>query len=728
MASSEDQKMLDLLRQIGPQMDYSGSTRSIDPKLLLEYNQAAESAYRRCNVPPKCGLSDLPVEIWLGIVREATSSKVADIQRQFDANNQQLLILTQVNKSLATPILHTPWLWSNIVVNDHIEDLEAKLSIFLHLSGESSLSLAYDHSAASVRVTAPLLAPHLHRVNALFITLFFLFSQNSDQFLSTTSFSSVRHLETSIHYFHQIPQLDALAPHQPALSSILPNRTDTIGYIKLLMEDGQLTEVDLPLVSHEKLQVLERIDSVRALKLESDPRSDTFHSQYSPDGQHVGDSDVQHTPLHWTILCCKHMRWDIVHNLLNRSATTLTDLEVDINVDLVSSLLPQLNTMINLKRLNVTIVMKPNQVYISPKFDLASKNATLPLKRFIFRVRTSDDTDMTGATFSPSPVSDAYAGLVETFCKNAPLLETVEVPCFANNFTLSDQLTCLTSLYLQMGVFPVLDDQTYCLAPLHLRRLFFFGGSSVFNQFRSRSVHHLTYKDPDGDDYAREPLNIFRINTSQEAWPELMHLEVSMNHHQLRFKPTSSLRKLSVSRIAVVSACYQMALEPDLFPSLQIITMSGYVEWDILCIMLERRLVARSHGIQPLHMIQLGYTPPDLRYFICSILRGHLVERRSNYDLSFQHVFETLKKKNVTGCLHCHVQLRWCSDPATDLDTPIFVSSYPTSVDKVLATWDQRYIVVSDAISRARFSFHSMKKEFVVLTAEDIESESQTEW
>jgi len=80
-----------------------------------------------------------------------------------------------------------------------------------------------------------------------------------------------------------------------------------------------------------------------------------------------------------------------------------------------------------------------------------------------------------------------------------------------------------------------------------------------------------------------------------------------------------------------------MALRPDDLPVLSELHVWSIVEWDIFLIMLERRLVARSRDVSPLQKIILHTgIPRYLRSIIIMNLQGYLVDRPSNYELSWQ--------------------------------------------------------------------------------------------
>ena len=134
-----------------------------------------------------------------------------------------------------------------------------------------------------------------------------------------------------------------------------------------------------------------------------------------------------------------------------------------------------------------------------------------------------------------------------------------------------------------------------------------------------------------------------------EQWPKLLHLDLLLNRiYHIRFHGGFMLYKLTLrTHTTVAGVCHQMALHPELFPVLQELELMSAPEWDILCIMLEKRLVARTKGVRGLNRVYLGYAPPDIRYFVSMILKGHIVERRSNYELSLLRISRDLLDKTM---------------------------------------------------------------------------------
>ncbi|CCA70179.1 hypothetical protein PIIN_04118 [Serendipita indica DSM 11827] len=185
---------------------------------------------------------------------------------------------------------------------------------------------------------------------------------------------------------------------------------------------------------------------------------------------------------------------------------------------------------------------------------------------------------------------------------------------------------------------PIPDDHR----PLKLANLLFLTLCSAPDQshlLTAPKLQRLTYYFWGLREFYTRP-----IDFHGEQWPELLHLDLLL-YHELRvnFHGRFMLCKLTLRYPAgVASICYQMALHPGLFPVLQELYLMSPPEWDILCIMLEKRLVARTKGVKGLTRLYVGYVAPDIRHLIQTILNGQISERGSNYELSFLRISESL--------------------------------------------------------------------------------------
>lgn len=91
----------------------------------------------------------------------------------------------------------------------------------------------------------------------------------------------------------------------------------------------------------------------------------------------------------------------------------------------------------------------------------------------------------------------------------------------------------------------------------------------------------------------------------------------------------SNLRTISVGIQPFVANLYRsMVVRPDYLLVLEEVSISVVMEWDILLIMLERRLIARSRGVTALWKIKIKRQIPDyMRMIIIMNLRRLLIDR-----------------------------------------------------------------------------------------------------
>src|SRR6202000_2481559 len=83
--------------------------------------------------------------------------------------------------------------------------------------------------------------------------------------------------------------------------------------------------------------------------------------------------------------------------------------------------------------------------------------------------------------------------------------------------------------------------------------------------------------------------------------------------------------------------CLSVLYFPDSCPLLEEVELTGFVEWDILVLMLERRNFC-TMPVKKIHSLKLPLRPPHLDGVISSLLDGKFTERPSNEDLSTEGI------------------------------------------------------------------------------------------
>ena len=78
-------------------------------------------------------------------------------------------------------------------------------------------------------------------------------------------------------------------------------------------------------------------------------------------------------------------------------------------------------------------------------------------------------------------------------------------------------------------------------------------------------------------------------------------------------------------------------MHPSELPSLDTLELGSCPEWDILFIMLEKRLLGQTTGIKPVETILFSrMIPTRTKRALALLLAGHIASRPSNYQLSMQ--------------------------------------------------------------------------------------------
>ncbi|PVG03927.1 hypothetical protein CPB86DRAFT_810460 [Serendipita vermifera] len=92
-------------------------------------------------------------------------------------------------------------------------------------------------------------------------------------------------------------------------------------------------------------------------------------------------------------------------------------------------------------------------------------------------------------------------------------------------------------------------------------------------------------------------------------------------------------------------------MNPTGLPNLKSLYISGYPEWDIYFIMLERRLMWSSQGSVAFETLEVpGFTHRSLLRHICEILQGRLPDRPTNFELSLIGNAELLLDQTIPDC------------------------------------------------------------------------------
>ena len=146
----------------------------------------------------------------------------------------------------------------------------------------------------------------------------------------------------------------------------------------------------------------------------------------------------------------------------------------------------------------------------------------------------------------------------------------------------------------------------------------------------------------------------FELLLHHMNYPELVHLTLELPTvvRPIWFMPRlPSLRSVAIKSEEsldqnATTFCLSMLYFPDCCPLLEEVELSGFVEWDILVLMLERRNFSTA-SVKRIHTLKLPLRPPHLEGVISSLLNGKFTERPSNESLSTEGIREVLCSSEV---------------------------------------------------------------------------------
>ncbi|PVF99265.1 hypothetical protein CPB86DRAFT_757032 [Serendipita vermifera] len=129
-----------------------------------------------------------------------------------------------------------------------------------------------------------------------------------------------------------------------------------------------------------------------------------------------------------------------------------------------------------------------------------------------------------------------------------------------------------------------------------------------------------------------------------------------------------------------------------ILPSLELLGLGDFPQWDIYMIMLKRRNVTGVKGISSIETLELSpQIPKELIQPIVHLLQGKLPAPIYFFDFSIHGALELVKDMSIPGCHRCLHSFRPCTEePTTEaLDwSPIFL--YPSDEDDILSSWEER--------------------------------------
>ncbi|CAG7849130.1 SubName: Full=Uncharacterized protein {ECO:0000313/EMBL:CCA76426.1} [Serendipita indica DSM 11827] len=128
------------------------------------------------------------------------------------------------------------------------------------------------------------------------------------------------------------------------------------------------------------------------------------------------------------------------------------------------------------------------------------------------------------------------------------------------------------------------------------------------------------------------------IKVSEQEWPSLsvFSLGTGATTKVYDIGLVNSLERLTLSSRSIATATiHYLAIHPTELPLLDTLELYTCPEWDILFIMLEKRLLVQTSNVKSIERITFNRDPPPtIKQPLARLLAGHIVSRPSNYELS----------------------------------------------------------------------------------------------
>ncbi|CCA69589.1 hypothetical protein PIIN_03528 [Serendipita indica DSM 11827] len=678
LTSTDTLRYFDTMRSIANSYNYSGDVTYMDAHLLEKYNQAVRSRRAEEESRQKWSPDQLPYGLWTAIIEEVISDE-GRLRR-----HQSLLLLTLVSSRWASLLLQSATLWTNIIVESSCEDLEAMVATFLHLSGDCSLTL--DYSSVPPLSLQTIIQPYLSRVNVLTIRPA-THRSPAQFFVAEPVFPILKYFT-----FHGPTPGGALATFIShctpfaKYASLVPEQCD---YVSMKGSHGILTGIT-KILNSQSISQLPKIESLKEVVL-------LERSYERVDKDAILGGSNNHGSLGWSTLYAD-ISWHWTEYFANRCTQTLKILQLSLEWIQLPDLHKLLSKLYVLNCLHVSFeytqnIIQPvkNDLIQSIRNNLMAKPTHSNLQELYVQANTlrlsSSDLEYTLRLLLQHSESwrwieiDVFgiSNLNPDIFKALPLLQSLVLK------------TEHDSELLNPHIFQIESLESVALT----------GSNGMINYFGGIATIKLTYTLNDNSQTNPEQP---AIHILKDRWPKLQHLSLhgKLNSPQRvdLYISTSTLTQLSLSGHSLIaSTIHYIAQQPEILPGLQFLRLMDCPEWDILLVMLEKRLVAQANGVLPLETIHFRRPlSPLLKRTLAMRLAGYLTNRPSNHKLSTQGNLEGILDPTVTGCLDCHLWHHFCDwpiavpyDQGNSQSAVDDLAPYPNTGDEVLYSWEIRY-------------------------------------
>ncbi|KAG8863955.1 hypothetical protein FRC20_010413 [Serendipita sp. 405] len=633
--------------------------------------------------------SRLPVELFTEIIAEATKDPRWSLRGCID----RILPLTLVSRHWQSAILSASHLWSTIVLDKNVSELQRKLIVVLHLSGSTPIALHIHCSFALWEDVEPLLQPQRARITSLTL------------WRSSLSPFDTPILPVILQRLGCLPQLESFQcdlwhvervddPIVSAVNSFLlkhPHikRVSGIWLTRDILDSSVtrgLRSCQTALEPHSILQDLEMAPNLEEMKFKPDMwlwlLGDPYHKE--PMTTYIPKS-----PLKWRSY--SHFG-RISPDILNSLSNTVTTLSLHICTCNFLPLCSTFHNFLALETLEMTLLIGWRHNFTRPPVSFPSPCQTVRRLTLCFDVEPMESP--TDWEFPHSDIVHHVFGSIET-------LDLSPQDCIPIQWDLitRDGFQKLKELVLRFSWYSVDPPASFQL-PSTLKCLDIHGSFDL-SRLQSSSVERLDIEK--------------LIKVDLAAWPNINRLSIPALTPKL-YWPRSPLQNLSNIHLNATNHsywdcathfCRDLALYPDAIPRLQALSLYRSPEWDILFILLERYNFRMTANNERISRLTIGNAPLSLLKPLQDLCAGKFTERPSDYELSWIGNIDIIRDQSLPGCLRCHKLLLFCHEPPCSpsaSDEPLYISGifghhvdeddnipkYPDNSQDVLLEWEHR--------------------------------------
>ncbi|CAG7855007.1 SubName: Full=Uncharacterized protein {ECO:0000313/EMBL:CCA77715.1} [Serendipita indica DSM 11827] len=633
-------RWMGLLTHLGAKVDFTGSMTGLNTKALEDYNNVVAEIERSYQASTGT-ITVLPDEILVPIFESFTQ-----VSRKGGRwTHTSISPLSFVCKRWQRIIIGTPSLWSIVVASDEAEDALANAAVYVQLSRDHPLTIIYDLGCTVIDQMALILAPHYSRVKSILLQSRSCSTSLEDTHLQLLSLPNLERLEMEESLIGDTSKRTVIDRFMRRKSP-LTNRLSLgkLSFSRLISIEDKLRALTVSISSvnsrTKNLRTLGSIDSLKDVTILGGAWSieDDSSGQYS-----IGDG-----PLSWDILQLPAAPLTVTTNLSSR-CTALRQLEVTIKLTWVNFLLDIITDCRSLQFLGLKIILG-GEVYPSHAMQFPADRSVPTLRSLHITYEEETPTLLgfsisffTCALLNSTPFLwelriegqriFLIAEIIIPHIKVLKHLKIASLYCLSSGLASSVQIERLQSLQLRTDftIISNLHCDTVEILDAHL-------------------VHYWRW----------------RCTLSSAKWPRLRSLKLRREgaekiNIRLEFL---ELEELVIEGFSIISAVlYSLARHPTDLPCLQRLSLRGdEVEWDMLFIVLEKRILAQKDGVSPLDTLEIhGRISPFLQYDLINLVGGRLFNRTTNYELSVHYNHEILFDDQIPGCASCHYRLIACN-------------------------------------------------------------------